>query len=202
MPEHIISSWLVFLPERIGAALTAMHPLQHNACAYVVCMHLAPAAKPGVSSTTALLALFCLKARLSSLRVLFRTVLYWSLLLQELAKESAANSELSQQVATLREELLQERRACERLKAEIAALKATVSSPPAPTPAAAAGAGRTPVGRTTGGRSAKRKRTEAIPEDEEMDGEDVQRAGVLFLVTSWHHAREEGSLSALAGCCI
>jgi cell division protein FtsB len=135
-------------------------------------------------------------------QVLFLTVMYWSLLLQELAKESAANSELSQQVATLREDLLQERKACETLKAEIAALRVTVSSPPAPTPAAAAGAGRTPVGRTTGGRSAKRKRTEAIPEDEEMEGEGVQRAGVIFLVTSWHHAREEGSLFALGGCGI
>lgn len=94
---------------------------------------------------------------------------------------TAHNSDLSQQVASLNAELVQEHKARDALKAEVAALKAnTVASPPASTPAAAAAAGggggssaggRATLGRTTGGRSAKRKRTEAIAEDEEMPGE-------------------------------
>lgn len=84
---------------------------------------------------------------------------------------TAANSELSQQVASLNAELVQEHKGRDALKAEIAALKANVASPPAATPAAAGG--RAALGRTTGGRSVKRKRTEAMAEDEEMQGEGV-----------------------------
>jgi uncharacterized protein (DUF3084 family) len=87
--------------------------------------------------------------------------------LQELAKVSAQNSDLSQQVASLNAELVKEHKGLDALKAELAALKATVASPPAATPAAG---GRATVGRTTGGRTAKRKRTEAVAEDEEMQG--------------------------------
>jgi hypothetical protein len=91
--------------------------------------------------------------------------------LQELAKVSAQNSDLSQQVASLNAELVKEHKGSDALKAELAALKATVSSPPAATPAAAAaGGGRATAGRTTDGRTAKRKRTEAVAEDEQMQG--------------------------------
>jgi hypothetical protein len=114
-------------------------------------------------------------------------------LLQELAKVSAHNSDLSQQVASLNAELVKEHKGTDALKAELAALKATVASPPAPTPAAAAAAGaggssRTPLGRTAGGRSAKRKRTEAAPEDEEMQGRCC--CGLLVLVLLWAQLRQ------------
>lgn len=85
---------------------------------------------------------------------------------------SAHNSELSQQVASLNAELAAEHKGRDALKAQLAALKANVTSPPAATSAAAAAGGGSTgaAGRATGGRSAKRKRTEAVPEDEEMQG--------------------------------
>lgn len=99
---------------------------------------------------------------------------------------SAHNSDLSQQVASLNAELVKEHKGTDALKAELAALKSTVASPPAATPAAAAaaagGASRTPLGRTAGGRSAKRKRTEAAPEDEEMHGRSCPLLLVLVVV--------------------
>ena len=93
-------------------------------------------------------------------------------------------------MADLTSELAKERTAHDALKAEVAAMRANVTSPPAATPAAAAGGGGG-GGRTTGGRAAaggsratKRRRTEAVAEDEEMQGE--ARHGVHWLVGTWN----------------
>jgi hypothetical protein len=81
-------------------------------------------------------------------------------------------------VASLQAEVLKELKAKQALEETVKAMKANVTSPPAatPAPAAAAGAGssgRAAAGCATGGRSAKRRRGEALPEDEEFHGEGV-----------------------------
>jgi hypothetical protein len=98
------------------------------------------------------------------------------LLPQELSKAAAQNSELGQKVASLQAEVLKELKAKQALEETVKGLKANVTSPPAATPAAAAAAGagssgRAAAGRATGGRFAKRRRGEALPEDDEFHGE-------------------------------